>query len=100
MVMKVDFVEHFPFPMPYAGRCPQTLSIGLHNNPPSPFPFSYLVHSMFTSVHHTFQSWRWRWHCTLKCWYPTTTLHGVTPQKTMSSHSSMLICIWKVVDWI
>jgi hypothetical protein len=26
--------------------------------------------------------WRWRQHEPLKCWYPTTTLHGVTTQKT------------------
>jgi hypothetical protein len=26
--------------------------------------------------------WRWRQHGSLKRWYPTTTLHGVTSQKT------------------
>jgi len=28
------------------------------------------------------QPWRWRHHGTPKRWYPTTTLHGVTTQKT------------------
>jgi hypothetical protein len=29
--------------------------------------------------------WRWRQHGPLKCWYPTTTLHGITTQKTLST---------------
>jgi hypothetical protein len=29
-----------------------------------------------------YQPWRWRQHGYLKGWYPTTTLHGVTTQKT------------------
>jgi len=28
------------------------------------------------------QWWRWRQHSPLERWYPTTTLHGVTTQKT------------------
>jgi len=28
--------------------------------------------------------WRWKQHVTPKRWYPTTSLYGVTPQKTTS----------------
>jgi hypothetical protein len=31
---------------------------------------------------HNPEDWRWRHHGPLKHWYPTTTLHGVTTQKT------------------
>jgi len=34
------------------------------------------------SYHNISSGWRWRQHGPLKRWYPTTTLHGVTTQKT------------------
>jgi len=35
--------------------------------------------------------WRWRQHGPLKCWYPATTLHGVTTQKISTSKVALLI---------
>jgi hypothetical protein len=35
--------------------------------------------------------WRWRQHEPLKCWYPTTTLHGVTTQKTSTWRPSKFL---------
>jgi len=31
---------------------------------------------------HLHSPWRWKQHASSKRWYPTTTLHGVTTQKT------------------
>jgi len=35
-----------------------------------------------TTQCHNLQDWRWREHGPLKRWYLTTTLHGVTTQRT------------------
>jgi len=37
-----------------------------------------------TTLHHDPEDWRWRQHEPLKHWYPTTTLHGITTQKTLN----------------
>jgi len=42
--------------------------------------------------------WRWRQQDPVKCWYPTTSLHGITMQKTISCLSgSSVIMIFCVV---
>jgi len=33
------------------------------------------------------ETWRWRQHSSPKRWYPTTTLHGATTQRTTNSIS-------------
>jgi hypothetical protein len=38
--------------------------------------------SYYNITRHNPEDWRWRQHGPLKCWYPTTTLHDVTTQKT------------------
>jgi hypothetical protein len=42
--------------------------------------------------------WRWRQHGPLKCWYPTTILHGVTTRKTLTWNVEVLSQRYQAVD--
>jgi hypothetical protein len=46
-----------------------------------------LISYHYTTLRHSPEDWRWRQHEPPKCWYPTTTLHGVTTQKTANGGS-------------
>jgi len=44
-----------------------------------------------TLCHNPEPPWRWRQHGPLKCWYPTTTLHGITTQNHPEDGGNMAL---------